>query len=50
MPLWERLAAEQGRQAPHVLEETLHTEGYVTGCPGCRRVSHVIGHPPPPGA
>jgi hypothetical protein len=50
MPLWERLAAEQGRQAPQVLEETLHTEGYVTGCPGCRRVSHVIGHPPPTGA
>jgi hypothetical protein len=24
----------------HVLD----TEAFVTGCPGCRRVSHVIGH------
>jgi hypothetical protein len=48
-PLWERLAKDQGRQAPDVLEESLQTEGYVTGCPGCRRISHVIGHPAAPG-
>jgi hypothetical protein len=46
-PLWDRLAKERGRDAPDVLEEALHTEGYVTGCPGCRRISHVIGHPAP---
>jgi hypothetical protein len=49
MPLWGRLAKDRGRQAPDVLEETLQTEGYVTGCPGCRRISHVIGHPAAPG-
>jgi Tfp pilus assembly protein PilW len=49
MPLWGRLAEDRGRQAPDVLEETLQTAGYVTGCPGCRRISHVIGHPAAPG-
>jgi hypothetical protein len=50
MPLWERLAKDHGRQAPDMLEDALQTEGYVTGCPGCRRISHVIGHPVAPGS
>lgn len=48
-PLWGRLAEERGLQAPDALEQALPTEGYVTGCPGCRRISHVVGHPAAPG-
>ena len=43
-PLWQRLADEKGTEAPDVMEDALHTDAYVTGCPGCRRVSHVVGH------
>ncbi len=43
-PLWLRAAEQSGQEAPEVLQEVLHTEAYVTGCPGCRRVSHVVGH------
>ncbi len=43
-PPWERLAAEKGTRAPETIEDALHTDAYVTGCAGCRRISHVIGH------
>ncbi len=43
-PLWEQAARETGQDPPEVLEEALETEAFVTGCAGCRRVSHVIGH------
>ncbi len=43
-PLWQRLADESGRAAPESTEEALHTDAFVTGCPGCKRLSHVIGH------
>jgi hypothetical protein len=48
LPLWERLAEERHRPAPAVVKDALATETYVTGCAGCRRVSHVIGHPAAP--
>lgn len=48
-PLWSRLAEEHHTTAPEVIQENLHTDAYATGCPGCRRVSHVIGHHPPRG-
>jgi hypothetical protein len=31
------------------MEDALHTDAFVTGCEGCRRVSHVIGHEAHPG-
>ena len=43
-PLWQQAAEETGREAPDVVQDALDTESYVTGCAGCRRVSHVIGH------
>lgn len=43
-PLWKELADEKGLQAPDAIRETLHTDAYAAGCPGCKRVSHVIGH------
>lgn len=43
-PLWQRAAEETGQEAPEVMQEALETEAYLTGCAGCRRVSHVIGH------
>jgi hypothetical protein len=43
-PLWQRLAEESHQDAPQPVKEALHTEAFVTECPGCRRISHVIGH------
>ncbi|MDQ3680682.1 MAG: hypothetical protein M3378_09120 [Actinomycetota bacterium] len=43
-PLWQRAAEETGQEAPEAVRETLETEAFVTGCAGCRRVSHVVGH------
>ena len=43
-PLWERAAEETGQEPPDVMHEVLDTESFVTGCPGCRRVTHVVGH------
>lgn len=43
-PLWQRAAEETGQVAPEVVQESLETEAFVTGCAGCRRVSHVVGH------
>lgn len=43
-PLWKELADERGVEAPDVIKDALHTDAYVAGCPGCSRVSHVIGH------
>ena len=48
-PLWERAAEETGQEAPEVLHEALETEAFFTGCPGCRRLSHVVGHEARPG-
>lgn len=48
-PLWQQLADETGTPAPTVMEDALHTDAFVTGCEGCRRVSHVIGHEAHPG-
>ncbi len=43
-PTWQRAADQTGQRAPEVVQESLETEAYVTGCEGCRRVSHVVGH------
>jgi len=43
-PLWQRAAEETGQEAPDVVQEGLETEAFFTGCAGCRRVSHVVGH------
>ncbi len=49
-PRYERLEAEarsRGAEPPPLperVQEVLSGETYVTGCPGCRMVSHVIGH------
>ena len=43
-PLWQRAAEERGEEAPETMRDALDTEAFVTGCPGCRRLSHVIGH------
>lgn len=43
-PLWQRLADETGADPPVAVEDALHTDAWVTGCEGCRWVSHVIGH------
>nr|MDQ3643124.1 hypothetical protein [Actinomycetota bacterium] len=43
-PLWQRAAQETGQEAPEVVQESLGTEAFLTGCVGCRRVSHVVGH------
>ncbi len=48
-PLWQRAAEETGQEPPEPMQEALETEAFVTGCPGCRRVSHVIGHEAQPG-
>ncbi len=48
-PLWQRAAEETGQEAPEVMREVLETEAFVTGCPGCLRVSHVVGHEAEPG-
>ncbi|MFN2388173.1 MAG: hypothetical protein ABR575_01000 [Actinomycetota bacterium] len=45
-PLYRALADQKGVEPPDAMEHSLHTDAYVCGCPGCRRVSHVIGHPP----
>ena len=45
-PLWRELADERSVEVPDVVEQVLHTDAYVCGCPGCKRVSHVIGHTP----
>lgn len=40
-------ARERGADPPPLpdrIEEVPSGESYVTGCPGCRVVSHVIGH------
>lgn len=44
IPLWKEAADEKGIEAPAVVREALHTDAYVVGCPGCKRLSHVIGH------
>jgi hypothetical protein len=44
IPLWQRLARQSGAEAPEAFEASLHTHAFVTGCAGCRRLSHVIGH------
>ena len=43
-PLWQRAAEDTGQEAPEVMHDVLDTEAFVTGCPGCRRMSHVVGH------
>ena len=48
-PRWQALAEEAGSRPPEVIEETLHTDAFVTGCESCLRMSHVIGHEAKPG-
>jgi hypothetical protein len=43
-PTFEAAAREKNVEPPTVLQEALHTDAFVAGCPSCRRVSHVIGH------
>lgn len=43
-PLWQKLADEKGADPPDAVEDALHTDTWVTGCPDCKWVSHVIGH------
>ncbi len=45
-PLYRTLADEHQVEPPDVVEDSLHTDAFVCGCPGCRRISHVIAHPP----
>lgn len=45
-PLFKSLADEKGVEPPDSMEHTLHTDAYVCACAGCRRISHVIAHPP----
>jgi len=49
-----RLLAERARERgadppplPSRVEGLLAGESYVAGCPGCRMVSHVVGHRSP---
>jgi hypothetical protein len=32
---------------PERVKDMLSGESYVAACPGCRMVSHVVGHRPP---
>lgn len=48
------LLAEQARARggeppplPKRVEDMLSGESYVTACPGCRTISHVVGHKAP---
>ncbi len=48
------LLAEQARARgdeppplPKRVRELLSGESYVAACPGCRTISHVVGHRPP---
>ncbi len=43
-PRWQTVAEEAGSRPPEVIEEVLQTDAFVTGCDGCLRMSHVIGH------
>ncbi len=49
-PRFETLADEARRRGeeppalPKRVEDILSGESFVTACPGCRTVSHVIGH------
>jgi hypothetical protein len=49
-----RIVAEQARARgaeppplPKRVRELLSGESYVGACPGCRTISHVVGHRPP---
>ena len=39
-----RARGEQPTQLPERVEEILDGDSHVGACPGCRTVSHVIGH------
>jgi len=39
-----RARGEEPPPLPERVEDILDGEAYVGGCPGCRVVSHVIGH------
>jgi hypothetical protein len=43
-PAWKVLAEIEGVEPPAFLKEALPTAAFVTGCPGCRHLTHVIGH------
>ena len=42
-----RARGEQPPPLPQRVEEMLSGDSYVTACPGCRTISHVVGHRPP---
>lgn len=42
-----RARGEEPPPLPKRVEDILSGESYVTACPGCRTVSHVIGHHAP---
>jgi hypothetical protein len=49
-----QMLAEQARARgdeppalPERVEQMLSGDSYVTACPGCRTISHVVGHRPP---
>jgi len=42
-----RARGEDPPPLPKRVEEMLSGESYATACPGCRIISHVVGHRPP---
>jgi len=42
-----RARGEQPPPLPGRVERMLSGDSYVTACPGCRTISHVVGHKAP---
>ena len=49
-PRYAHLAGQQGVDEsilPERVREILAGRSFVAACPGCRTISHVVGHQPP---
>jgi hypothetical protein len=42
-----RARGESPPPLPERVEQMLSGDSFVTACPGCRTISHVVGHRPP---
>jgi len=42
-----RARGEEPPPLPRRVEEMLSGDSFVTACPGCRTISHVVGHRAP---